>query len=117
MYTNNDVVTLYLDNGMAVIPVEFDINPDTSIPMWLVTDKDGTSKIIQCTLKPYRMEDKYWTVGNLRHIEEPIDSPYAARLFGIFWKKAANELRKNGLPKWEDDAIEIELSRIKFNYF
>lgn len=99
------------------VSVEFEGNPDISIPMWLVTDKDNTSKIIQSVLKPYRMEDRYWTVGSLEHIEAPIDSPYAAKFFGIFWKKAADELRKMGLPKWEDDPVEIELSRIKFNYF
>lgn len=45
------------------------------------------------------------------------DSPFSAKFFGIFWKKAAEELRKMGLPKWEDDPVEIEVSRIKINYY
>lgn len=91
-------------------------NPDLSTPMWLCTDKDGSSRIIKCSAKPLR-DTAMWYPGNGDYIEAYIDSPFSAKFFGIFWKKAAEELKKIGLPKWEDDPVEIEVSRIKINYY
>lgn len=91
-------------------------NPDLSTPMWLCTDKDGSSRIIKCSAKPLR-DTAMWYPGNGDYIEAYIDSPFSAKFFGIFWKKAAEELKKMGLPKWEDDPVEIEVSRIKINYY
>lgn len=91
-------------------------NLDTSKPMWLVTDKNGASQIIMCSDKPIRKED-YWAPGNGDYVQAYVDSPFSAKFFGIFWEKAVEELRKIGLPKWEDDPVEIEVSRIKINYY
>ncbi len=98
------------------ITVTIPKNPDLSIPMWLCTDKNGTTRIIRCSDKPLR-NIVSWHPGNNDYIEASIDSPFSARFFGIFWKKAAEELKKMGLPKWEDDPVEIEVSRIKINYY
>ena len=93
-------------------------NPDLSVPMWLCTDKDGNSRIIRCSDKPLRdTAINMWYPGNGDYVEAYIDSPFSAKFFGMFWKKAAEELRKMGLPKWEDDPIEIEVSKIKINYY
>lgn len=93
-------------------------NPDLSIPMWLVTDKDGSTRIIKCSEKPFRDTSvNMWAPGSGDYDQVYIDSPFSAKFFGMFWKKAAEELRKMGLPKWEDDPVEIEVSRIKINYY
>lgn len=100
------------------ITVTIPQNSDLSIPMWLVTDKDGSTKIIKCSEKPFRDTSvNMWAPGNGDYEQASIDSPFSAKFFGMFWKKAAEELRKMGLPKWEDDPIEIEVSRIKINYY
>lgn len=93
-------------------------NPDLSIPMWLVTDKGGSTRIIRCSEKPFRDTSiNMWAPGIGDYEQASIDSPFSAKFFGMFWKKAAEELRKMGLPKWEDDPVEIEISRIKINYY
>lgn len=93
-------------------------NPDLSIPMWLVTDKDGSTRIIKCSEKPFRDTSvNMWAPGSGDYEQASIDSPFSAKFFGMFWKKAAEELRKIGLPKWEDNPVEIEISRIKINYY
>lgn len=93
-------------------------NPDLSIPMWLCTDKDGSTKIIKCPEPPVRnVTANIWNPGCGDYVDAYIDSPFAAKFFGMFWKKAAEELRKMGLPKWEDPPIEIEVSKIKINYY
>lgn len=100
------------------ITVTIPQNPDLSIPMWLVTDKDGSTRIIKCSEKPFRDTSvNMWSPGNGDYEQASIDSPFSAKFFGMFWKKAAEELRKMGLPKWEDDPVEIEVSRIKINYY
>lgn len=108
---SNKVDTIRYTEGV-VVPK----HPDTSKPMWLVTDKDGSSQIIMCSDKPFRNLDS-WAPGNGDYLQAYVDSPFSAKFFGIFWKKAAEELRKIGLPKWEDDPVEIEVSRIKINYY
>lgn len=93
-------------------------NPDLSIPMWLVTDKGGSTRIIRCSEKPFRETSvNMWAPGSSDYEQASIDSPFSAKFFGTFWKKATEELRKMGLPKWEDDPVEIEISRIKINYY
>lgn len=89
---------------------------DTNKTMWLATDKNGATQIIMCSDKPIRKEG-YWAPGNGNYVQAYVDSPFSAKFFGMFWEKAAEELRKMGLPKWEDDPVEIEVSRIKINYY
>lgn len=89
---------------------------DTIKTMWLVTDKNGASQIIMCSKKPIR-NIEYWMPGNNDYVQAYVGSPFSAKFFGIFWEKAAEELQKMGLPKWEDDPVEIEVSRIKINYY
>lgn len=94
------------------IPKHLDINKT----MWLATDKNGATQIIMCSDKPIRKEG-YWAPGNGDYVQAYVDSPFSAKFFGMFWEKAAEELQKMGLPKWEDDPVEIEVSRIKINYY
>lgn len=126
-YANLDVefTTKILDslsNRIEAIRDEGTINVsvpkhlDTSKTMWLVTDKNGASQIIMCSKKPIR-NIEYWMPGNNDYVQAYVGSPFSAKFFGIFWEKAAEELQKMGLPKWEDDPIEIEVSRIKINYY
>lgn len=89
---------------------------DTNKIMWLVTDKNGASQIIMCSKKPIRSIE-CWMPGNNDYIQAYVGSPFSSKFFGIFWEKAAEELQKMGLPKWEDDPVEIEVSRIKINYY
>lgn len=111
-----------LDNRLKTIMEKETINvsipkhPDTNKTMWLATDKDGATRIIMCSDKPVRKEE-YWAPGNGDYVQAYVDSPFLAKFFGIFWEKAAEELQKMGLPKWEDDPVEIEVSRIKINYY
>lgn len=105
-----------IDGGNITVTIPQ--NPDLNIPMWLVTDKNKSTRIIKCSEKPFRDTSiNMWTPGSGNYEQAPIDSPFLAKFFGMFWKKAAEELRKMGLPKWEDDPIEIEVSRIKINYY
>ena len=105
-------------SGIGDVTVTVSKDPDLSIPMWLCTDKDGCTKIIRCPEPPVRNVGlNIWNPGCGDYMEACIDSPFAAKFFGIFWKKAAEELRKMGLPKWEDPPVEIEVSKIKINYY
>lgn len=105
-----------VDGGNVTVTIPQ--NPDLNIPMWLVTDKDGSTRIIKCSEKPFRDTSvNMWAPGSGDHEQASIDSPFSAKFFGMFWRKAAEELRKMGLPKWEDDPVEIEVSRIKINYY
>lgn len=105
-----------IDGGNVTVTIPQ--NPDFNIPMWLVTDKDGSTRIIKCSEKPFRDTSvNMWAPGSGDYDQAYIDSPFSAKFFGMFWKKVAEELRKMGLPKWEDDPVEIEVSRIKINYY
>lgn len=86
---------------------------DTYGNLWLVTDKDGASKLIMCKEKPIKVENKVWIGGNRLYLAAFVDHPYMCQFFGMFWKEASKEIRKLGLPKWEDDPIEIEVSKIR----
>lgn len=98
------------------INVSIPKHQDTNKTMWLATDKNGATQIIMCSDKPVRKEG-YWAPGNGDYVQAYVDSPFSAKFFGMFWEKAAEELQKMGLPKWEDDPVEIEVSRIKINYY
>lgn len=100
----------------TTINVSIPKHPNTNKAMWLATDKNGATQIIMCSKKPIR-NIEYWMPGNGDYVQAYVGSPFSAKFFGMFWEKAAEELRKMGLPKWEDDPVEIEVSRIKINYY
>lgn len=87
------------------------------MPMWLVTDKNGSSKILICANKPIRGREEWYSENRGEYEQAYLYSPLSSKIFGMFWRKASQELERMGLPKWEDDPIEVELSRIKFNYY
>lgn len=122
MYTNDPMKALLellqskITDKDGTINISIPKEPNLNIPMWLVTDKDGATRIIKCEHKPVK-NGEIWIPGDGDYMDSYIDSPFAAKFFGIFWQKAADELRKMGLPKWEDDPVEIEVSKIKINYY
>lgn len=84
-----------IDGGNVTVTIPQ--NPDFNIPMWLVTDKDGSTRIIKCSEKPFRDTSvNMWAPGSGDYDQAYIDSPFSAKFFGMFWEKAAEELQKNG---------------------
>lgn len=91
---------------------------DRGFRIWYVADYNGPL-IIVAGIDAILVRDDHLRIWNVigNYVSAYTSSPFLSDIFGLCSSLVRKELGKYPVPKWGDNPIEIEVSRVKICYY